>query len=146
MFSPRIDPTKTPSEGSETLEVPVMPGPMRNPAKPRSRANEGTSTRRGSGLIDLPADGCDLPVPRLPKGREWSSEERKQWRTLWESPQATQWDDSYLAAVAAYVCHSSAVYSGKAAAWQAQEMRHLGAQLGLTPAGMQQLGWRIADA
>lgn len=78
-----------------------MPGPMRNPAKPRSRANEGTSTRPGSGLIDLPADGCDLPIPRLPKGREWSAEERKQWRTLWESPQATQWDDSYIAAVAA---------------------------------------------
>jgi len=63
---------------------------------------------------------------------------------LWRSPQATQYDDSYVPAVAAYVCHAAAVYSGAAAAWQAQEMRHLGAQLGLTPQGMAALGWVIA--
>jgi len=33
--------------------------------------------------------------------------------------------------------------SGEASAWQAQEFRHLGAQLGLTPAGMASLGWVV---
>jgi hypothetical protein len=91
----------------------------------------------------LPAEGCALSIPALPGGAEWTKHERKLWRNLWKSPQANEWDDSFLAAVAAYVKHASAVYEGSASAWQAQEMRHLGAQLGLTPAGMHQLGWVI---
>ncbi|WP_219717548.1 hypothetical protein [Zhihengliuella halotolerans] len=46
--------------------------------------------------------------------------------------------------MAAYICHSQAIYDGTASAWQAQEMRHLGEQLGLTPRGMLALGWEIA--
>lgn len=118
-----------------------MPGPMANPSKPNSRRHRGTGAR--SGIIELPAEGCELPIPTLPGGREWDKDERKLWRNLWKSPQANEWDDSFLAAVAAYVVHASAVYEGSASAWQAQEMRHLGAQLGLTPAGMHQLGWVI---
>lgn len=117
-----------------------MPGPSRNPAKPHSRAHRGTGRQA---LVELPASGCDLPVPRLPRGREWSKEERALWRNLWRSPQAVQWDDSFLPAVAAYVSHTSAVLAGTAAAWQAQEQRHLGAQLGLTPQGLAALGWAI---
>ena len=117
-----------------------MPGPMRNPAKPHSRAH--AQDRNGPRV--LPPE-CDLPVPSLPKGREWTREERRLWRTLWRGPQANAWDDSFLPAVAAYVAHASAIYDGTAAAWQAQEFRHLGNQLGLTPAGMLALGWLIAD-
>ena len=117
-----------------------MPGPKANPAKPNSRHR---SHGARSGLIELPAEGCSLPVPQLPKMREWSKEERKLWRNLWKSPQANEWDDSYIPAVASYICHAVAVYSGDASAWQAQEMRHLGGQLGLTPAGMLSLGWIV---
>lgn len=67
------------------------------------------------------------------------------WRDLWSSPQASQWDDSYVPAVAAFICHASAVLAGAAAAWQAQEQRHLGDELGLTPRGMLALGWVLAD-
>ncbi|MHA7261908.1 phage terminase small subunit [Arthrobacter sp. TMN-37] len=117
-----------------------MPGPKANPTKPNSR-HRGTGAR--SGLIELPAGGCELKIPSLPKMREWSKEERSLWRNLWKSPQANEWDDSYIAAVAAYICHAVAVYAGTASAWQAQEMRHLGGQLGLTPAGMLALGWVV---
>ena len=120
-----------------------MPGPKPNPMKPNSRHRNST---RKSGLILLPAAGCTLPVPALPKMRDWSKEERALWRNLWRSPQATQWDDSYIAAVAAYIVHATAVYAGTASAWNAQEMRHLGAQLGLTPAGMLALGWVVEEA
>lgn len=117
-----------------------MPGPIGNARKTNSRHR---SPGARSGLIELPIEGCSLPVPRLPKTRDWTPEERRLWRNLWRSPQANEWEDSFIAAVAAYVCHATAVYAGEAAAWQAQEMRHLGAQLGLTPAGMSALGWVI---
>jgi len=120
-----------------------MPGPSRTATKPNSRARRNTGGSGNFGFIELPAGGCDLPVPRLPAGRAWSAEERKLWRNLWRSPQATQWDDSYIAAVAAYVVHASAIYDGTAKAWSAQEFRHLGDKLGLTPQGMANLGWMV---
>jgi len=117
-----------------------MPGPKANPVKPNSRhRSPGVS----SGLIELPAEGCSLPVPSLPKTRDWATEEKKLWRNLWKSPQANEWDDSFNPAVAAYICHAVAVYDDSASAWQAQEMRHLGGQLGLTPAGLLALGWVV---
>lgn len=67
------------------------------------------------------------------------------WRELWGSPQATQWDDSYAAAVAQYVVHTVAVLAGSAAAWQATEARHLGDRLGLTPQGLAALGWALPE-
>lgn len=119
-----------------------MPGPTANPTKPNSR-HRSPGVR--SGLIELPAQGCDLPIPRLPKSGNWSPEDRKLWRNIWTSPQANEFDSSFVPAVAAYVCHARAVYEGTASAWQAQEMRHLGTQLGLTPAGMLALGWVIRN-
>lgn len=123
-----------------------MPGPLGNPAKPhsRNRADRATVGAR-SGLVALPAHGCDLPVPPLPPGRTWSRAERALWKELWTSPQATQWDDSYRVAVAVYISHSSALLAGAGSAWVAQEFRHLGDKLGLTPAGLSALGWRIVD-
>lgn len=120
-----------------------MPGPARNATKPNSRAHRQPVALRT--VTSLPAGGCDLPIPKIPSGREWSKEERALWRNLWRSPQATQWDDSYIPAVAAYVTYSSHIYADSATAWIAQEFRHLGGQLGLTPQGMAALGWVIVD-
>lgn len=118
-----------------------MPGPARNAAKPNSRAHRPGPTSRA--LVMLPAEGCTLPVPKIPAGREWTKEERALWRNLWTSPQATQWDDSFIPAVAAYVTYAFRIYADDASAWTAQEFRHLGAQLGLTPQGMAALGWAV---
>ena len=115
-----------------------MPGPRPNPAKPHSRHR-----RRGQ-LLVLPAE-CTLPPPKLPQGRRWSAAERRLWAELWGSPQASQWDDSYGAAVAQYVVHAAAVLAGSASAWQATEARHLGDRLGLTPSGLAALGWALAE-
>lgn len=117
-----------------------MPGPLRNPSKPYSKHRSG-----GRSAVVLPAAGCDLPPPRMPAGRRWKAGERALWRELWSSPQAVQWDDSAGTVVAAYIAHMTAVLGGSAAAWQAQESRHLADRLGLTPAGMTSLGWRIAE-
>lgn len=117
-----------------------MPGPLKNPSKAYSKAG-----RNQAGVIVLPASGCDLPVPDLPKGRNWSEQERDTWETIWSSPQATQYDDTFVPAVAAYVVHASAIYTGAANAWSAAEFRYMGDKLGLTPAGLLALNWRIEE-
>lgn len=120
-----------------------MPAP-RNAAKPNSRVHRGTVGSRQA-LTDLPATGCDLPVPRLPRGREWTTAQKARWRELWRSPQATQWDETAIGTVAALLMYEEAILLGTASAWQAQEFRYANEALGLTPRAMGQLGWRIVE-
>lgn len=121
-----------------------MPAP-RNAAKPHSRAHRGSVGSRQA-LVTLPAAGCDLPVPDLPAGREWSEVEVARWRELWTSPQACQWDDTARGTVATLVIFESAIFSGSASAWMAQEARYAAEALGLTPRALASLGWRIMDS
>lgn len=121
-------------------------GVPRNPAKPHSRAHaRPVSSGPKNAFIDLPASGCQLPVPDMPKGRDWSEAEQERWRELWESPQATQWDDAARGVVGVLVACESAIWSGKAASWQALEARHASESLGLSPRAMVALGWRIVE-
>jgi len=122
-----------------------MAGPLRNASKPHSRARRGPAGLPGGprALVTLPAEGCTLPPPPMPKGRSWGPAERSRWLELWTSPQATMWDESASLTVALVVVYEASVLSGEASAWQAQELRHASASLGLTPASMAALGWRI---
>ncbi|CUR54212.1 putative Predicted protein [metagenome] len=120
-----------------------MPAP-RNAAKSRSRVHRGSVGSRQA-LIELPAAGCSLPVPDIPEVREWTDAERARWSELWESPQATQWDETARGTVAALVIFESGIFSGSASAWQAQEARYAAESLGLTPRALGQLGWRIVE-
>lgn len=147
-FAPCID-QSTPTglkpyptdELSPLVERRIVPKPM-NQAKANSRANRGTVGARVP-LLELPASGCNLPVPPLPRGRDWSTAERARWRELWRSPQANQWDESCRGTVAALVTFEAAILDGSASAWQAQECRYAAEALGLTPRALGQLGWRI---
>lgn len=114
-----------------------MPKP-RNPISPHSRYREAQR------ITVLPIDHC-LPVPDIPKGREWSEHERAYWVELWETPQASQWDDATAGIVAAVVVHWSATLEGRASSTQLMEFRHLTKALGLTPEGLRALGWVIGD-
>ncbi len=120
-----------------------MPAP-RDPSKPYSRAHRGQG--RLPNVVDLPAEGCTLPVPEMPPGREWSAADRTRWEELWQSPQATMWDDTARGTVALLIVYEAAVLNGSASAWQAQEARYAGEALGLTPRAMAQLGWRIVES
>jgi hypothetical protein len=116
----------------------------RNPQKPYSRAHRGSVGSRQA-LIELPAAGCDLPVPDMPTGRTWSTEEQERWVELWRSPQATQWDETARGTVAALVIFETAIFSSEASAWMAQECRYASESLGLTPRSLTALGWRIVE-
>jgi len=119
--------------------------PKRNPTKPYSRAHRGSMGGRPA-LIDLPATGCELPVPKLPTGPKWTPAQRARWKELWQSPQACQWDETARGTVAALVIHESAILAGEASAWQAQESRYAAESLGLTPRALAALGWRISES
>ena len=120
-------------------------GTQWNMTKPNSRAYRPQSAAIRAALVELPAEGCTLPVPDLPKSREWDEVERARWTELWESPQATQWDDSCRGTVALLVQYETRLLAGDGSAWVAQECRHAGEALGLTPKAMASLGWRIAN-
>lgn len=120
-----------------------MPAP-KNAAKPNSRAHRRPpSPAARAALVDLPAGGSDLPVPPMPAGREWTAVERDRWSELWQSPQATQWDETAASTVAMLIVFEQALLNGTASAWQAQECRYAGEALGLTPRSLAALGWRI---
>lgn len=122
-----------------------MPAP-RNATKPHSRAHRRPpSAAARAALVDLPASGCDLPVPDLPPGRTWTDDDRARWAELWQSPQATMWDDTVRGTVAVLIVYEAAILAGSASAWQAQEARYASDALGLTPRSMAALGWRIVD-
>lgn len=121
-----------------------MPAP-RNVAKPHSRAHRAPAADGRVPLVALPSAGCSLPVPDLPEGREWTEAERRRWVELWESPQASQWDDTARGTAAVLVAYESMIFAGSAAAWHAQEARYATDALGLTPKAMAALGWKIVE-
>jgi len=84
-------------------------------------------------------------VPDLPDGRDWSEAQHQRWTELWESPQATQWDDTARGTVAVLVMYEAAIFTGAASAWMAQEARYASEALGLTPRALAALGWRIVE-
>jgi hypothetical protein len=81
----------------------------------------------------------------MPAGRQWTDDERGRWAELWESPQACQWDETARGAVACLLIYETAILTGSASAWQAQEARYAAEALGLTPRALAALGWRIVE-
>ena len=119
-------------------------GTPRNATKPNSRAHRRPPQLASrAALVDLPAAGCELPVPDMPAGRAWTADDRARWDELWQSPQAVMWDDTARGTVAVLLVYEAAILAGSAAAWQAQEARYAAEALGLTPKAMASLGWRI---
>jgi len=116
---------------------------VQNRLKPNSRVNRGT--QRTSVITVLPAEGCTLPIPTIPAGRDWSEVETERWDELWQSPQATQWDDSATGQVAMLIVYEQAIFGNTGSAWMAQEARHISDALGLTPKAMVALGWTVEN-
>lgn len=114
---------------------------------PRSRAYRALESPSSRRVTVLPASGCDLPVPSVPaQVRDaWTPVQKRRWRELWRSPQATQWDESCSGTVALLVSYESRLLDGDGSAWVAQEARYAAEALGLTPKAMNALGWVIEE-
>jgi hypothetical protein len=100
------------------------------------------------GGLTLSQAPSHLPRPRwagLPPAPAWTEDEQARWRELWESPQATQWDDTCRGTVAILVAYEAAMFAGTASAWHPQEARYAAESLGLRPRAVAALGWRIVE-
>ncbi|MFI6897584.1 hypothetical protein ACIBM4_26070 [Streptomyces sp. NPDC050256] len=65
------------------------------------------------------------------------------WAELWESGQATQWNESFVPMVALFVRITCDAFAGRVTAGLAAEARYYADHLGLSPAGLKTLGWEL---
>lgn len=152
--------------------IDVAHGGARNRSGPRANETSGRSDRRGYSLTALPAQGYDGPVPDFPLPRrdvftkEWNEagkqvlvfdaaetkriaeREAEFWAWLWTTPQACAWSmpsESWrLHTVALYARTFVICESGTATAADKGSLHRFADQIGMTTAGLAEMGWKVA--
>lgn len=144
-------------------------GGARNRSGPQPDPNSLKSARLGLVFTALPAQGYGgdvpaFPLPRVPvydiyfedKVRhkvldEAATEhrferERDLWEWAWRTPQAAAWitEPWRWQTVALWVRTAAVCESGDATAADKNSLHRFADQIGLTPAGLRENGWRIA--
>lgn len=144
-------------------------GGSRNRSGPAADPNSGRSERRGFKLDALPASGFDGPIPAFPLPpaivATTSWEDKKQvrevddgasetrnarelelWEWAWRTPQACAWslEPWRWQTVAMWVRTMALCESCDATAADKNALHRFADQVGLTPAGMRENGWKIA--
>lgn len=147
-------------------------GGARNRSGPKANENSGRSDRRGYSLTALPAEGYDGKVPDFPLPRrdvfskEWNeagkqvlvfdapetarvaAREAEFWAWLWTTPQACAWSmpsESWrLHTVALYARTFVICESGTATAADKGSLHRFADQIGMTTAGLAEMGWKVA--
>lgn len=144
-------------------------GGARNRSGPAPDPTSGRSDRRGFRLDALPAEGYDGEPPAFPLPRTtvfWEYFEDKQkvrevdeaatkarrdrelelWAWAWRTPQAAAWarEPWRWQTVAMWVRTSALCESSDATAADKNSLHRFADQIGLTPAGLKENGWKIA--
>jgi len=106
----------------------------------------GRSTRTGLAYKLLPRDGYTGRVPAFPLPAP-STRERAVWRTLWRTPQAAMWNEERwrMHTVGLYCRWSVRAEDVEVSAAVLGQVHRLADQLGLTPAGLKENGWRMTQ-
>lgn len=120
-------------------------GGSRNRSGPRPDENSLTSAARGLVLTALPPGGYDGEVPPFPLPRP-KARERAVWEEVWRTPQACAWATQPWRhrTVAMWVRWSVRMEADDASASLGNVVVRLADQIGLTPAGLKENGWKIA--
>ena len=122
-------------------------GGARNRSGPPPDPKSGRSEVRGYSLTALPAEGYDGPIPEwpLPVPRE---RELEVWEWAWRTPQACAWSlpsESWRArTVALWVRVSVRCEDADAPASLFAQLHRLADQVGLTTAGLAEMGGKVA--
>lgn len=122
-------------------------GGARNRSGPKADPNSERSDRRGYSLPALPAEGFDGPVPEFPLPQA-SKRELEVWEAAWRSPQACAWSmpsESWrLPTVAMWVRVKVRCEDPEAGAALYAQLHRFADQIGMTTAGLAEMGWRVA--
>lgn len=144
-------------------------GGARNRSGPQPDENSLKSAKIGYTLTALPAEGYrgavpDFPLPEVTVWREYFEDKRKVrevdetttnarrerelalWRWAWGTPQACAWSLAPWRwhAVAMWVRTSALCESAEATAADKNSLHRFADQIGLTPAGLRENGWKVA--
>lgn len=144
-------------------------GGARNRSGPQKQENSGRSDRAGFSLTALPSEGFRGEVPEFPlpkvsvydvyfedkkRVKELDEDatqarferERDLWEWAWRTPQAEAWSREPWRwhTVAMWVRTSAVCESSDATAADKNSLHRFADQIGLTPAGLKENGWKIA--
>lgn len=122
-------------------------GGARNRSGPVPDPSSGRSDARGYSLTALPAEGYRGPVPAFPLPGV-SERELEVWEWAWRTPQACAWSlpsESWRArTVALWVRLSVRCEAEDAGASLYAQLHRFADQVGLTTAGLAEMGWKVA--
>ena len=122
-------------------------GGSRNRSGPAADPSSGRSERRGFTLTALPAEGYSGPVPDFPLPSA-SRRELEVWASAWATPQACAWsmpsEAWRLRTVAMWVRLSVRCEADDAGAALLGQLHRFADQIGMTTAGLAEMGWRVA--
>ena len=120
-------------------------GGARNRSGPQKDENSFTSAAAGVVFHALPSEGYrgKAPVSPVP---DFSGREAEVWAELWKTPQAAAWsmEPWRWRVVALYVRWSVKAEDADVPAAVMGQVHRLADQIGLTPAGLKENGWKIA--
>lgn len=122
-------------------------GGARNRSGPQADPNSGRSDRRGYTLTALPAEGYSGEVPDFPLPNP-NDREAEVWAEAWATPQACAWslpsEQWRIRTVAMWVRLSVRCESEDAPASLLAQLHRFADQIGMTTAGLAEMGWRVA--
>lgn len=123
-------------------------GGARNRSGPPPDPKSGRSERRGFSLNALPAQGYTGRIPAWPLEGQ-TKREAEVWKWAWRTPQACAWsmpsEQWRIRTVALWVRVSVACEQPDAPASLLGQLHRFADQIGMTTAGLAEMGWKIAD-
>lgn len=122
-------------------------GGARNRSGPKPDEGSERSDRRDYKLTALPAEGYRGEIPNFPLP-EASDRELEVWQDAWRTPQACAWSlpaESWRQrTVALWVRTSVRCEAPDAPAAMLGQLHRFADQIGLTTAGLAEMGWKVA--
>jgi hypothetical protein len=122
-------------------------GGARNRSGPTAQEGSGRSDARGFSLTALPAEGYKGDVPDFPLP-DPSDRELAVWDEAWRTPQACAWsmpsERWRIRTVAMWVRLSVRCEDPEAGAAHLAQLHRFADQIGMTTAGLAEMGWKVA--
>ena len=122
-------------------------GGARNRSGPPANEQSERSDRRGFKLTALPAQGYTGPVPDFPLPSP-TSRELEVWQWAWQTPQACAWSMPSEAwrvhTVGLWVRTKVRCEADDAGAALLGQLHRFADQIGMTTAGLAEMGWKVA--